>query len=176
MTDCTYRSTHDDLRALLAELTGPAAKVDSNISAWNPLDMLRVTNTKLADRCKDLLAVCGNTAFRKRLTQLEFVLRLEPTAKRPDHWNQRIAAYLSFNIWDDFVACARLVTNQPTCDFREMYNILRKMKTPIAVAMHTFKRDMVAYSKRHDEFLAAFSRKSEIERIEGVLKDDGLVQ
>ena len=137
--------------------------------------MILVTNTKLADRCKDLLTLCGNTVFRKRLTHLELVLRRKPTVQNPDHVNRRLSVYLSFKIWNDFEAYARLLTNQPTGDIYDMYNILRTTKTPTAVAMYTFKRDMESYSKRYDEFLSDFHWKTEIEMRERKLMNDELV-
>ena len=135
-----------DLETLLAELDRRpflrlhnARSVDTDMAGYNPLDLFRVTSTKLADACKDLLAVCERP-FGKQLRQLELVLRRNtysdylPTKNQPagmltNRDNLRLVGLIFRDMWQHIASYARELTAMPDVknDGSDMHNVLLKL-------------------------------------------------
>ena len=176
-----------DLETLLAELDRipfvrlrNARSVDTDMAGWNPMDLIRVTSTKLADACKDLLAVCGERPFRKQLRQLELVLRRNtysdylPTKNQPagmltNRDNLRLIGLIFRDIWTDIAAYTRELTNirYSKNDDADMYNVLRKLQTlqtSEARALSTYCTLQQQYITKHNDECHAFMYLKEAEK------------
>lgn len=173
-TACMLASTcssneHDPqtarLRALLVRLRS-ARSVDTDMAGWNPMDLFRVTSTKLADACRDLLTVCGERPFRKQLKQLELVLRRNtysdyfPTKNQPagmltNRDNLRLVGLIFRDIWQHIASYARELTAIPSSnhDESDMHNVLLKL----ASMQTSAARALSAYCTLQQEYITKYT-------------------
>ncbi len=167
-----HKTDTRDLETLLAELERipfvrlrNAISVDTDVAGYNPLDLFRVTSTKLADACKDLLAVCGERPFRKQLRQLELVLRRntysdysktknQPAGMLTNRDNLRLVGLIFRDMWQHIASYARELTAIPSSnhDDADMHNVLFKlasMQTSAARALSAYCTLQQAYLTKH---------------------------
>ena len=159
------------LRALLVRLRS-ARSVDTDMAGWNPMDLFRVTSTKLADACRDLLAVSGERPFRKQLKQLELVLRRNtysdylPTKNQPagmltNRDNLRLVGLIFRDMWQHIALYVRELTAMPDMknDGSDMHNVLLKlgsMQTSAARALSAYITLQQEYLTKHTVECHAF--------------------
>ena len=176
-----------DLETLLAELDRipfvrlhNARSVDTDMAGWNPMDLIRVTSTKLADACKDLLTVCGERPFRKQLRQLELVLRRKtssdylPTKNQPagmltNRDNLRLVGLIFRDMWQHIASYARELTAMPDVknDGSDIHNVLLKlgsMQTSAARALSAYITLQQEYLTKHTVECHAYTYLKEAEK------------
>lgn len=150
------------------------------MAGWNPMDLFRVTSTKLADACRDLLAVCGERPFRKQLSQLELVLRRNtysdylPTKNQPagmltNRDNLRLVGLIFRDMWQHIASYARELTAMPDLknDGSDMHNVLLKlgsMQTSAARALSAYITRQQEYLTKHTVECHAYTFLSEAEK------------
>jgi hypothetical protein len=118
-------------------------------------DQFMVTRTVLASDCKNLLAACGQVAYRKTLAQLESVFqrdKSDSTAETMMEASDNVM--LAFLLWrdmqKDMFAHARTLTSMPTQDAKTVMQALSKLKTQPAKAICALGAHMAAYRSRHE--------------------------
>ena len=153
---------------------------DTDMAGYNPLDLFRVTTTKLADACKDLLTVCGERPFGQQLRQLELVLRRNtysdylPTKNQPagmltNRDNLRLVGLIFRDMWQHIASYARELTAMPDVknDGSDMHNVLLKLgylPTSAARALSAYITLQQAYLTKHTVECHAYTYIKEAEK------------
>lgn len=181
-----HKTDTRDLETLLAELERipfvrlrNAISVDTDMAGLNPLGLFRVNSSKLADACKDLLAVCGERPFRKQLRQLELVLRRNtysdylPTKNQPagmltNRDNLRLIGLIFRDMWKHIASYARELTSMPSSNNNDadMHNVLLKLKsmqTRAARALSAYCTLQQEYLTKHADECHAYTYLKEAE-------------
>jgi hypothetical protein len=124
-----------------------------------------VSRTVLASDCKNLLAACGQAAYRKKLAQLESVFQREKsdsTAEKMSEASDNVM--LAFLLWKemqaDMFAHVRTLTNLPKADVKTVMQALNKLSTPPAKGIRVLLAHMRDYQQRRPgEFEAQLKEK-----------------
>lgn len=128
-------------------------------------DQFMVTRGVLAGDCKNLLAACGQAAYRKKLAQLESVFQREKsdgTAETMIEASDNVM--LAFLLWKemqaDMFAHVRTLTNLPKEDVKTVMQALNKLSTPPAKGIRVLLAHMRDYQQRRPgEFEAQLKEK-----------------
>ena len=141
------------LRALLVLLRSQSTTDTEPVES--PLDWARdkllVTHRTLAVRCGDLLAVCGNQAFCIDLQKLKRVLERETDLTTVKYDNILLTAMLWKRMKDEMEAYARVLTNTPKGDMKQVEAKVKNLKTSVGIAFYKLHVDMNTYAMKHKE-------------------------